>query len=226
MDIPPSVAAPSRMEAAPPRDEDAPWVARARAGDREAFEALVRRHGDRLYRMLLGITGEYADAEDCVQNTFLKAFQHLGEFQEASSFVWWLMRIARNEGLETLRRRRSASRDSLDDWAAEDEKTFRPRNVRPWAEDPEYLCSSAEAQTLVQNEILKLPAKYRVVVMLRDLEQLSTEETAAALGLQGPAVKSRLLRGRLMLREALAPHFGRPRLVDRPSGLGQEVKRA
>jgi len=87
------------------------------------------------------------------------------------------------------------------------EEGFRPRQIQAWTDDPEQLYSQAETRSLVENGIMKLPPKYRVVVMLRDIEQLSTEDSAAALNLGIPALKARLLRGRLMLREALAPHF-------------------
>ncbi len=206
-------AAPVPVEAALRPDPDQPLVARAQAGDMEAFEALVERHGRRVYRMILGITGNTSDSEDGVQNTFLKAYQHVGEFQGQSKFSSWLTRIAMNEGLEILRRRRSKGNQSLDEWDAEDEETFRPRSIRPWEEDPERQYSQAQVREIVEREIMKLPAKYRVAVMLRDLEQLNTEEAATALGLNVATLKTRLLRGRLMLREALAPHFRR-----RPSG--------
>jgi len=199
------------VEAALRPDEDAALVARAQSADLEAFEALVRRHGRRVYRVLLGITGEHADAEDGAQNTFLKAYQHIREFEGASKFSSWLTRIATNEGLEILRRRKTRRNESLDEWLADHEETFLPRNHRPWQKNPEQLLSQTQVRELVEREIMKLPAKYRVVVMLRDLEQLSTEEAATALGLNEATLKTRLLRGRLMLREALAPHFGRRR---------------
>jgi len=195
------------MEAVLRSDPDTPDVKRAQAGDLAAFEALVKRHGRRVYRMLLGIAGNEADAEDGMQNAFVKAWQHLGEFHGDSKFSSWLMRIAMNEGLEILRRRRSKSRKALVEWDAEDEERFRPRSVRPWEEDPESQYSRAEMREIVEKEIMKLPAKYRVAVMLRDLEGLDTQEAAAALGLNVATLKTRLLRGRLMLREALAPYF-------------------
>jgi RNA polymerase sigma-70 factor, ECF subfamily len=211
-------AAPVPVEAALRPDPDAPDVARAQAGDLGAFEALVQRHGRRVYRALLGITGNESDAEDGMQNTFLKAYQHIGEFHGKSKFSSWLTRIAMNEGLEILRRRRGKVQRSLEEWDAEDEETFRPRSVRPWEEDPERRYSQDEVRRIVEKEVMKLPAKYRVVVMLRDLEQLDTREAAAALGLNVATLKTRLLRGRLMLREALAPHFRRKTRPDRGAG--------
>ena len=141
MELPPTEAAPVPAEAALPHDDDAALVARAQSGDIEAFEALVLRHARRVYRVLLGITGNHADAEDGVQNTFLKAYQHVREFQGASKFSSWLTRIAANEGLEILRRRKARRRESLDDWLAEHEETFLPRNHRPWQKNPEQLAS-------------------------------------------------------------------------------------
>jgi RNA polymerase sigma-70 factor (ECF subfamily) len=96
--------------------------------------------------------------------------------------------------------------ESLDESAA-DEEGFRPRQVQAWTDDPEQLYSQAEMRSLIENGVMKLPVKYRMVLMLRDIEQLPIEEAASALGLGIPAIKARLLRGRLMLREALAPHF-------------------
>jgi RNA polymerase sigma-70 factor (ECF subfamily) len=134
----------------------------------------------------------------------LKAFEHLSRFEGRSKFSTWLLSIATNTGLERLRRRRPM--ESLDEPSSDDEG-FRPRQVRAWTDDPEQLYSQAELRALIEHGVMALPVKYRVVVMLRDIEHLSAEEAATALGLGIPAIKSRLLRGRLMLREALAPHF-------------------
>jgi RNA polymerase sigma-70 factor (ECF subfamily) len=115
------------------------------------------------------------------------------------------LRIASNTDLQRLRDRRPS--ESLDDAGAGSEEDVRPRQVRTWADNPEEMYSAAERRRLVEQGMLRLPAKYRVVLVLRDIEQLSTEDTATALGLGIPAIKSRLCRARLMLREALAPHF-------------------
>jgi len=187
-------------------DPDAEAIAKVRRGDLDEFEVLVLRHSKRVYRTLVGILGNADEARDAMQETFLKAFQHLDSFEGRARFSTWLVSIASNTGLQLLRGRRIL--DSLDDDEHEPDG-FRPRQIRAWTEDPEQFYSRAETRSLVEGAVLKLPAKYRVVVMLRDMEQLSAEETAAALGLGIPAVKSRLLRGRLMLREALAPHFDR-----------------
>jgi RNA polymerase sigma-70 factor (ECF subfamily) len=185
-------------------DPDAEWVERVQKGDLDAFEALVQRHNRRVYRTLVGLLGDPDQARDAVQDTFLKAFQNLNRFEGRSKFSTWLVSIATNTGLQILRDRRNE--ESLDTDESGEER-FRPRQVRAWTDDPEQLYSKSEIRTLVQQNIMRLPAKYRVVLVLRDLEQLSTGDAAAALGLGIPALKARLLRGRLMLREALAPHF-------------------
>jgi RNA polymerase sigma-70 factor (ECF subfamily) len=186
-------------------DPDAETVAKVQNGDPDAFEALVARHSRRVYRTLLGILGSEEEARDAMQDTFVKAFQHLGAFQGRSKFSTWLVSIASNTGLQLLRDRKPMQ--SLDDGLAEEDEGFRPRQIRAWTEDPEQLYSRTETRALVEEGVMNLPPKYRVVLMLRDIEQLSIEESAAALGLGIPALKSRHLRGRLMLREALTPHF-------------------
>ena len=186
-------------------DPDAEAVAKVRSGDSDVFEELVTRHSRRVYRTLLGILGSPEEARDAMQDTFLKAYQHLDKFQGRSKFSTWLVSIASNTGLQILRDRKPLQ--SLDDEKSEADESARPRQVRAWTDDPEQLYSKSETRALVEQNVLKLPAKYRVVLMLRDIEQLSIEETAAALNLGIPALKSRHLRGRLMLREALTPHF-------------------
>jgi RNA polymerase sigma-70 factor (ECF subfamily) len=188
----------------PTIDPDADLVARAKQGDTGAFEALVQGHHRRLYRMLSCITGNTADAEDATQTAFLKAFQHLGDFEGHARFGTWLTRIAINEGLECVRTRRPMESLSPEE---DDGGQFRPRLVLAWADDPERLYQREELRILIEGAVTSLPMRYRLAVLLRDLEQLSTAEAAAALGLGIPTLKTHLLRGRLMLREALAPHF-------------------
>ena len=197
-------------------------MSRARAGEKAAFEELFRRHHRAVYRTLAGLTGRREDAEDAVQTAFLKAFQHLDQFQGASRFSTWLTRIAINEGLTKLRERRVESLDAVTD---DEDADFMPRNVRAWDDDPEVLRSRAQARELVEREILKLPAKYRVAVLLRDIQQIPAEEAAQMLGLGVPTLKTHLLRGRLFLREALAPHFA-PRRRQAAPGAPATERRA
>ncbi len=186
-------------------DPDSDLVARVKGGDLEAFEGLVRRYDRRIYRILMSVTGRAEDAEDGTQSAFLKAFEQIGKFRGASKFSTWLTRIAINEGLNRLRERKNLQ--SLDEDSLKDEEEFRPRQVKAWEDSPEQLYSKTEMRKLVERALMELPSMYRMVVILRDVEQFSTEEAAAALGLRVPALKTRLLRGRLMLREVLAPYF-------------------
>jgi len=186
-------------------DPDAGLIAQAQIGNLEAFEGLVRNHTRRVYRILMAILGNPEEAKDAMQDAFLSAFKHLAGFQGRSKFSTWLVSIAKNTALQRLRGRKNF--ESLDESTGETEEEFRPRQVRAWQDDPEQLYSVSERRQLVERGIMQLPAKYRVVLMMRDIEQLSTEETAENLGLSVPATKTRLLRARLMLREALSPHF-------------------
>jgi RNA polymerase sigma-70 factor (ECF subfamily) len=187
------------------QDADAEWVAQAQNGNLEAFEELVRRHSQLIYRALAGILGNPADAQDAMQDTFLSAFKHIRAFQGRSKFSTWLVSIARNSALQRLRRDKTL--ESLDEDEYNEERDFRPRQVRAWQDNPEQFYSKSEMRQLVERGILALPANYRAVVMLRDIQQLSTDEVALQLGLSVPTVKTRLFRGRLMLREWLSPHF-------------------
>ena len=187
------------------RDVDAELVLQAQGGKLEAFEELARRHTQMIYRTLTAILGNLADAQDAMQDTFLNAFKHIGGFQSRSKFSTWLVSIARNTAFQRLRSRKNV--ESLDESEYKEDRDFRPRQVRAWQDDPEQFYSKSEMRQLVERGILALPATYRIVLMLRDIEQLSTDEVARQLGLSVPTVKTRLLRGRLMLREWLSPHF-------------------
>jgi RNA polymerase sigma-70 factor (ECF subfamily) len=188
-------------------DPDFEIVERVRNGDTDAFEQLVRKHGRKVYRSLLSIVGNPDDAEDALQDVFFKAFQHLSKFEGRSTFSTWLVRIAINTGLQRIRGRKEF--DSIDEQTEE----FRPRNIQAWTETPEDFYSREELRKLVEKEVMKLPAKYRVALMLRDFEELPTEEAAAALGLSVPGLKARVLRGRLMLRESMVQYFSKASAV-------------
>lgn len=187
------------------RDADADLVAEAQCGRLEAFEELVRRHTQLIYRSLIAILGDPSEAQDAMQDTLLSAFKHIGGFEGRSKFSTWLVSIARNAAWQRLRSR--GNFESLDQGETAEDCGFRPRQIAAWQENPEQRHSKAEIRDLVEKGLLQLPPKYRVIVMLRDIEQLSTDDVARQLGLSVPAVKTRLLRGRLMLREWLSPHL-------------------
>jgi RNA polymerase sigma-70 factor (ECF subfamily) len=187
------------------REDEPLLVASARAGDPAAFEELVARYEDKIFRLTSNITGNREDAEDAMQDAFLKAFAHLDAFHGESRFYTWLVRIAANEALMRLRKRRP-NHFSLDQ-PIEGDSDLMPRELEEWSPNPEQLYAKSEIDNIVSKLVEKLEDEYRVVLVLRDIEELSTQETAHALGISISAVKSRLLRARLKLREKLSRHF-------------------
>ena len=185
---------------------DVALVERTKAGDSSAFEQLVRQYDRQIYRTALHITQNREDAEDITQDVFFKAFQKLDQFQGNSKFSTWLVRIAVNESLMRLRRRKTSKTVSMDQ-DVETEEGAIPRDFAEWRPNPEQIFSQSELGDILRKTIAGLPPGFRTVFTLRDIENLSTEETAEALGLSVPAVKSRLLRARLQLRERLSRYF-------------------
>jgi RNA polymerase sigma-70 factor (ECF subfamily) len=183
-------------------------VAQSREGDSEAYGQLVRRYQNKIFRLAQHITQNREDAEDVLQETFLKAYEHLDQFQGNSKFYTWIVRIAVNQALMKLRRRKNDKSVSLDETIDTGEDTI-VREIAAWDEDPEQKLGREEMGDILDKAVENLEAPYRSVFVLRDIEELSTEETAEALGLSVPAVKSRLLRARLQLREKLTRQFKR-----------------
>lgn len=188
--------------------DEAPFVAQAREGDNRAFAELVKRYEAKIFRLAQHITQNREDAEDVLQETFLRAYEHLDQFQGNSKFYTWIVRIAVNQALMKLRRRRTDKSVSLDETIDTGEDTV-TREIAAWDEDPEQRFSREELGEILDSAIQTLAPTYRSVFLLRDVDDLSTEETAEALGLSVPAVKSRLLRARLQLREKLTRYFKR-----------------
>jgi RNA polymerase sigma-70 factor (ECF subfamily) len=183
-------------------------VTQSRKGDTAAFSELVRRYEGRVFRLAQHITQNREDAEDVLQESFLKAYEHLDQFKGDSKFYTWIVRIAVNQALMKLRRRKTDKTVSLDETIDTGEDTV-TREVAAWDEDPEQRFSREELGGILDTAVDSLEPLYRSVFVLRDIEELSTEETAEALGLSIPAVKSRLLRARLQLREKLTRFFKR-----------------
>lgn len=180
-------------------------VRQAQAGDVESFEALVNLYERRVYQVAYRIVENAHDAEDVLQETFLKAFQNLQRFRGESSFYTWIVQIAVNAALQRVNRRRKRLTVSLDRGPEED-SDFRPQEIVVW-EDPERLYSQKETQTILEKAISSLPVIYRTVFILKDVEDLPVDAIASAVGISVPAAKSRLIRARLELREALSRHF-------------------
>jgi RNA polymerase sigma-70 factor (ECF subfamily) len=188
-------------------DESA-LIAQSREGDAEAYGQLVRRYQGKIFRLAQHITQNREDAEDVLQETFLKAYEHLDQFQGNSKFYTWIVRIAVNQSLMKLRRRKNDKSVSMDD-AIDTGEDMIVREIAAWDENPEERLSREEVGGILDSAIESLEPPYRSVFVLRDIEELSTEDTAEALGLSVPAVKSRLLRARLQLREKLTRQFKR-----------------
>src|ERR671923_1447550 len=189
-----------------PVSDELALVQAAKGGDVGAFEELVRRYDRNVFRIAQHITQNREDAEDVVQDAFLKAYSNLEQFQGQSKFYTWLVRIAVNEALMKLRRRRPERMVSLDEDVKTEDDSI-PREVADWSPNPEQLYNQSELRDILSRTIQGLPPSFRTVFALRDMEGLSTEETAEALELSIPAVKSRLLRARLQLRDKLTAFF-------------------
>jgi len=189
------------------QDGEAALVSAAKAGDASAFEELVNRYERKIFRLAQNITQNREDAEDVMQDAFLKSYEHLGNFQGNSRFYTWLVRITVNEALMKLRKRRP-NQVSLDE-PLETEDDLLPRQIVDWGPNPEQRYAQTELHAVLSRVIENLEPAFRVVFLLRDVEELSTEETAEVLGLSVPAVKSRLLRARLKLRQHLDNYFKR-----------------
>jgi RNA polymerase sigma-70 factor (ECF subfamily) len=183
-------------------------VALARQGDDGAFSTLVNRYNRKIFRLAKNITQNDEDAEDVLQDAFLKAYTHLDSFHGDSKFYTWIVRIAVNEALMKLRKRRSDKTVSLDEEIDTGEEQV-TREIAVWDGDPEQKYGQTELRQILDEAIQGLKPAFRTVFQLRDVEELSTEETAEALDLSVPAVKSRLLRARLQLRERLTRVFKR-----------------
>jgi len=188
--------------------EELALVDASRSGDASAFNELVQRYERKIYRLAKHITQNDEDAEDVLQEAFMKAYTHLDSFQGDSKFYTWLVRIAVNEALMKLRKRKSDKTVSLDEPQDTGEDLV-TREIAVWDDDPEKKYSREELAEILDEAVQSLKPSFRTVFVLRDIEELSTEDTAQALGISIPAVKSRLLRARLQLREKLTRHFRR-----------------
>ncbi len=184
------------------RDEE--LVLHAQAGDDAAFAELVHRHESRVYTLALKMLRNPADAEDVLQETFINALHGLGSFRGDASFSTWLYRIAYNATLMKLRRPLSAV--SLDE-AIESEESELPRELTDWTHDPESTLLNRELEGEMQAAVDTLSAALRSVFVLRDVDGLSTEETAAVLGVSEEVVKTRLHRARMILRNQLSEYY-------------------
>ena len=188
-------------------DQDLALVHACKSGNAAAFEELVKRYDTKLFRIAQHITHNRDDAQDAVQEAFLKVFRKLAQFQENSKFSTWLTRITVNESLMKLRKQRHNKEFSIDN-NFESEDHSLTSELADWARNPEELYRGFELRNILRSELQELQPGLRVVFVLRDIEGLSTEETAEVLESTPVAVKARLWRARLKLRERLSKYFG------------------
>jgi RNA polymerase sigma-70 factor (ECF subfamily) len=177
-------------------------IERVKAGDTAVYEILMRRYNQRLYRVARAILRDDGETEDVIQDAYVRAYEHLDEFRGSAPFSTWLTRIAINEALHRLRSRQRVQQleDPDDDGAGH-------MQLAEMSPNPEQQASAMELGQFLEKAILSLPEQYRIVVMLRDVEELNTSETAAALELTEENVKVRLHRGRAMARRWLSSHM-------------------
>jgi RNA polymerase sigma-70 factor (ECF subfamily) len=187
--------------------DDLDLVHASKNGDVAAFEQLVKRYDRTLLRIAQHVTHNREDSEDVVQEAFLKAFEHLGDFREDSKFSTWLIRITLNQSLMKLRKQRHTLREVTLEEDFQTGKTALSMEVTDWSPDPEQLYRASELRDILIKALRELRPILRAVFVLRDIEGLSIAETAEVLSLSHTAVKARLLRGRLQLRERLNRYF-------------------
>jgi len=189
-------------------ERDLELVHKARNGDYTAFEELVRRYQPRIFSHCYRMLKNYQDAQDCLQETFLKAYEKLDTFREESSFSVWLYKVATNNCLMRIRKNQSHPEEiHIEDILPRHRHDDLSFEVPDWGADPEKIAINGELRALMDSSVLKLPEDYRAAFLLRDVEGFSTKDTAHILGLTDANVKSRLHRARLALRKQIAPYF-------------------
>jgi len=187
-------------------DEDLALVRASKNGNHASFAVLVRRYDRKLLRIAQNLTHNLEDAEEAVQEAFFKAYQKLSQFREQSKFSTWLTRILLNEALMKLRKQRSLREQSIENDCCSDSNDL-PRDLSDWAPGPESLYGTLELRNILTRSLLILSPALRVVFILRDVEGHTSSETAEILDLKEVAVRSRLSRARLQLREELSKYF-------------------
>ena len=188
----------------PNHEHEAALIGRIQLGERELFYDLIRPYEKRVFVIAFTILRNEADAEDAAQEAFLKALKHLGQFRSESRFSTWLIQVAINEARQRQRKNHLEIMRPIEDQENED-GTYTPRDFADWREIPSEALERKEIREKLVAAFGSLAQKYREVFVLRDVQHLSIDDAAQALGISAGAVKTRLLRARLMLRDLLAP---------------------
>ncbi len=195
-----------RREVSSPDRNEGELIERIKNGEKELFYELIRPHERRVYVTAFAILQNEADAQDVAQDAILKAFTHLWQFRLESKFSTWLIQITVNQARLRIRKNHPELMSTLaEPKAGQEEGDYTPHDFADWREIPSETLERQEVRELLKRALLSLARKYREVFMLRDVQHLSIEKTAEALGISPGAVKTRLLRARLMLRDLLAP---------------------
>jgi RNA polymerase sigma-70 factor (ECF subfamily) len=194
------------MQKKPDNRDEAAMITSILAGETRLYHELIRPYERSVYRMALSFVKNEADAEDVVQEAFLKAFSGLARFRFEASFSTWLISITLNEARTRLRRNTASRTQSLDE-SEEEGGTISPALLRDWREIPSEVMERHEVRDILRQAVDALPVRYRQVLVLRELEDLSTDETAALLEITAANVKVRLHRARMMLQKQLAPQL-------------------
>jgi RNA polymerase sigma-70 factor (ECF subfamily) len=206
---------PSTEDTRPAKTSSEPiLIQRILAGEKNLFHDLIRPYERGAFLLAYSILRNQDDAEDTVQQGMVKIFQHLAQLTETDRFKPWAMRVIENEAKMYRRKRRQHLYESIDQSSADanDDKPFRPRQFADWRDLPSDAVEQKEVREAVAKALAELPGIYREVFALRDMQHLDVAETATVLGIGESAVKTRLHRARLMLREALTPSFAKPKV--------------
>ncbi|MCU1251410.1 MAG: polymerase, sigma-24 subunit, subfamily [Edaphobacter sp.] len=186
--------------------DEAQIIASIVRGETHLFHDLIRPYERSVYAMVLSMLQNEADAEDAAQEAFLKAYRNLAKFRAESKFSTWLISIALNEARSKLRQKKSVKIEALDAGSEEDGHVS-PAILRDWREVPSEALERKEVRRMIQLAVADLPGIYREIFLLRDVEELSVNESAEALGISVASVKVRLHRARMMLQKTLAPQL-------------------
>ena len=188
-------------------------ISRILAGERELFHELIRPYERVAFVLAYSVLRNHEDAEEAVQQAMLNIFSRLTQLEEVDKFKQWAMRVVENEAKMYRRKRRQNLYESMDasDSEPAEEKAFRPRQFADWRELPSDIVEQAEVRSAIWKALGELPDIYREVFVLRDMQHLDVAETAQVLGIGQSAVKTRLHRARLMMRESLTPMFAKPK---------------
>jgi RNA polymerase sigma-70 factor, ECF subfamily len=186
---------------------EAELIRRILAGETALFHELIQPYEKMVYVTIFAMLRNETEAEDGAQDVMINAFRHLKSFRGEAKFSTWLVTIAMNEGRRRLRKTKMAAEDSIETSLEEHEGDFTPAFLTDWREIPSEALERKELRKQLQEAVDALPSNYREVFVLRDLEELNQEETAAALGLTIGTVKVRLHRARMMLQKSLVPYL-------------------